>query len=281
MAIWRCFSPFPSDSLIGAVVGTVGGGGAILALPILVYVLDQGVSSASTASLIVVALGASVGAGSQARDGQLCWRVALTFSVPAALGAYLGTLAGGRGQPESAHPRVRSGDARGCGPHLPPRRQRGRSPPRRRATVRSRASLAPAVPGSSSGVMTGFFGVGGGFLIVPALTILLGLGDARAIATSLAIITLTGVAALISHLATGAQPNWPLTARPVRRRGGRGARLAVRSAGASLRRTLAQRVRRRRRDRRALPADRRPCSGRPAGWLSRSPPLRRGPPSTG
>ena len=49
----------PFGLAIGAVVGTVGGGGAILALPVLVYVLDQGVSSASTASLIVVALAAS------------------------------------------------------------------------------------------------------------------------------------------------------------------------------------------------------------------------------
>ena len=48
---------------IGLVVATVGGGGAILALPVLVYVLDQGVSPASTASLIVVAIGASFGAG--------------------------------------------------------------------------------------------------------------------------------------------------------------------------------------------------------------------------
>ncbi len=61
------------------------------------------------------------------------------------------------------------------------------------------------------GLMTGFFGVGGGFLIVPALTMLLGLVMRRAIATSLAIITLTGVAALVSHLVEGAQPDWPLT----------------------------------------------------------------------
>src|SRR5688572_9742874 len=83
----------PFGLAIGAVVGTVGGGGAILALPILVYVLDQGVGPASTASLIVVALAASVGAGAQARDGRLCWRVEIAFSVPAAIGAYLGTLA--------------------------------------------------------------------------------------------------------------------------------------------------------------------------------------------
>ena len=61
------------------------------------------------------------------------------------------------------------------------------------------------------GFMTGFFGVGGGFLIVPALTGLLGLPMRRAVATSLAIIAVTGAAALISHLAEGAAPDWPLT----------------------------------------------------------------------
>ena len=198
----------PFGLAIGLVVGTVGGGGAILALPVLVYVLGEGVSSASTASLIVVALGASVGAGAQARDGQLCRRVAVTFSVPAAGGAYLGTLAnsavGARTLILAFVPvmlvaaaltyrrgdRVDDGDARGCpSPSLP----------------RSTAA------GLSVGAMTGFFGVGGGFLIVPALTTLLGLPMRRAIATSLAIVTVTGVAALLSHLGEGAEPNWPLT----------------------------------------------------------------------
>ena len=91
----------PFGLLIGAVVGTVGGGGAILALPVLVYVLDQGVSPASTASLIVVALGASVAAGAQAVKGNVCWRVACVFSVPAAAGAYLGTVLGTSVDPQT------------------------------------------------------------------------------------------------------------------------------------------------------------------------------------
>ena len=189
----------PFGLAIGAVVGTVGGGGAILALPVLVYALDQGVSSATTASLIVVALAASVGAGSQARDGQVCWRVALIVLrssrrrrlcrhrgqrrgqraglilafVPVMLTAAVLTYRRGD-DPGSAEVSVRLPEAE----HRPSRR--------RRLVV---------------GWMTGFFGVGGGFLIVPALTILLGLGMRRAIATSLAIITLTGAVALISHLA--------------------------------------------------------------------------------
>lgn len=197
--------------LIGAMVGTIGGGGAILALPVLVYVLGQEVSSGSTASLIVVTLGASVGAAAHARHGKLCWRVALLFALPAAAGAYLGTVANASVSPRllilafvpvmlaaAALTYARGGadgtagtsEPNGCPePHLP----------------RSGGS------GLVVGAMTGFFGVGGGFLIVPVLTSLLGLSMRRAIATSLAIIGLTGLAALGIHLARGAEPDWPIT----------------------------------------------------------------------
>jgi len=200
----------PFGLAIGLVVGTVGGGGAILALPVLIYVLGEGVSPASTASLIVVALGASVGAGSQARDGQLCWKVALAFSLPAAAGAYLGTVASTEVSPRAlvlsfvpvmlvaasltywrgGDDSESDGEAGGCPDP---------------AFARAGGS------GVGVGALTGFFGVGGGFLIVPALTMLLGLPMRRAIATSLAIITITGLAALASHLIEGAEPNWGLT----------------------------------------------------------------------
>ena len=81
--------------LIGLVVGAVGGGGAILALPVLVYVLGQPAGPASTASLIVVAVAAAVGAGMRVGDRQVCWRIAAGFALPAALGALAGALANG------------------------------------------------------------------------------------------------------------------------------------------------------------------------------------------
>lgn len=204
------FLAVPFGLLIGLVVGTVGGGGAILALPILVYVLGEGVGAASTASLIVVALGASVGASTQALHGHLCWRIALTFSAPAVVGAYLGTVAGGSVSGRAlillfvpvmlaaAALTVARGDGHGDG-------ITGSSECPEPSVLRAGAA------GVVVGLMTGFFGVGGGFLIVPALTVLLGLAMHRAIATSLAIITVTGLAALASHLIEGAQPNWPLT----------------------------------------------------------------------
>ena len=66
--------------------------------------------------------------------------------------------------------------------------------------------------GLGVGMLTGFFGVGGGFMIVPVLALGLGLAFRRAVATSLVIITLTGVVALTTHLLTGARPHFAVTA---------------------------------------------------------------------
>jgi uncharacterized membrane protein YfcA len=198
----------PFGIAIGLVVGAVGGGGAILALPVLVYVLGEEVGPASTASLIVVAIAAGVGAGALALRGHVCWRVALTFTAPAAAGSLLGTLANtavgaevliltfvpvmlvASGATWQRAAQVSGDDAGRC-PEVPARRVVG--------------------VGLVIGALTGFFGVGGGFLIVPVLTLTLGFSFRRAVATSLVIITLTGLAALASHLALGASVDLGVT----------------------------------------------------------------------
>ena len=181
-------------------MGAVGGGGAILALPVLVYVLDQPVTPASTASLIVVALAAAVGAGSLARDGQVCWRMALAFAAPAAVASLPAALANEAVSGTvlilafvpimlvaagATWQRAGAGGAeeeRACPPFSPGR---------------------VVVAGAAVGVLTGFFGVGGGFVIVPVLTLWLAVSFRHAVATSLVIIALTGAAALGSHLVVG------------------------------------------------------------------------------
>jgi uncharacterized protein len=199
----------PFGIAIGLIVGAVGAGGAILALPVLVYVLGEPVDPASTASLVVVALAAAVGAGSLARHGHVCWRLALAFSAPAALGSLAGTIAA---QHVSATALIlafvpvmlvaagatwqRAGATRDD--------REGACPPTALAKV--------LVAGFGVGALTGFFGVGGGFVIVPVLTLWIGLGFRRAVATSLVIITITGVAALASHVAAGAVMDVPVTA---------------------------------------------------------------------
>ena len=191
----------PFGLAIGLVVGTVGGGGAILALPVLVYVLGEPPGPASTASLVVVAIAAAVGAGRPAIDGRVCWRVACLFAGPAAVGALAGAVlnerADGRVLIVAFIPVMLAAAAatwRRAG------QDHGGEKDGTCAHVTTR-QIAPA--GLAVGVLTGFFGVGGGFVIVPLLTVWLGLPFRRAVATSLVIISLTGLAALTSHLVAG------------------------------------------------------------------------------
>ncbi len=199
----------PFGLVIGLVVGAVGGGGAILALPVLVYVLGEGVGPASTASLIVIAVAAAVGAGALALNGQVCWRLALTFSMPAAAGSLLGAIANAAVSSSllilafvpvmliAAGATWQRSGSDGAD-------ENGGCPPARPGVI--------LVAGLTVGALTGFFGVGGGFMIVPVLTLLLEVPFRRAVATSLVIITLTGAAALASHLIAGAAPDLPITA---------------------------------------------------------------------
>jgi len=198
----------PFGLAIGLIVGGVGGGGAILALPVLVYVLGEGVGPASTASLIVVAVAAAVGAGAMAFRGHVCWRLALTFSAPAAASSLVGAIAG-----TAVSPRVLI-------LAFIPLMLVAAAGTWRRAAGADADEVADCPPlswprilaaGSGLGLLTGFFGVGGGFLIVPVLTLWLDLSFRHAVATSLVILTLTGVAALASHLVTGSGINVPVT----------------------------------------------------------------------
>ena len=199
----------PLGLVIGLVVGAVGGGGAILALPVLVYVLGEEVGAASTGSLVVVAIAAGIGGGALALRGHVCWRVALTFSAPAAAGALVGTLANTAVSPQLL-----------ILAFVPVMLIAAAATWHRAAQVGSDdAGLCPEVPfrrtagaGVGVGALTGFFGVGGGFLIVPLLTLWLAFSFRRAVATSLVIITLTGLAALASHVAVGAVIDVPVTA---------------------------------------------------------------------
>ena len=196
----------PFGLLIGLVVGALGGGGAILALPLLVYVLDEGVGPATTASLVVVGLAAAIGAGARAGDRQVCWRVALSFAGPAAVGALLGTLGN-----HAVDPRVLILFSCRC---CWSRRRRHGSPPGTddRTECPPTAVGRTVAAGLGVGRLTGFFGVGGGFLIVPVLTLWLGVGFRRAVGTSLLVITITAAAAVASHLLAGAQIDVPVTA---------------------------------------------------------------------
>jgi uncharacterized membrane protein YfcA len=191
----------PLGLAIGLVIGAVGGGGAILALPVLVYGLGESVGAASTASLVVVALAAAAGGATSVRQGQVCWRVALGLAGPAAVGALIGAVAN------------RAADGRLLLLAFVPVMlaaawatwRRTRAPGAVAARGCPTAPLARvALAGLGVGLLTGFFGVGGGFIVVPVLTLWLGMDLRRAIASSLVVVALTAAAAFGSHLLAGA-----------------------------------------------------------------------------
>ena len=206
----------PFGLAIGLAVGTLGGGGSVLAVPVLVYVLDQSVPEATTASLVVVAAGAVAGGLRHARAGRVCWHHAGTFTAAAVPGIVLGTVAGEAvggtvllagfavvmlaaaqatwrkaqedPEPEPDGPWERTG---ACPPLRLPR---------------------DLVAGAAVGFLTGFFGVGGGFLIVPTLAIALAFTLRTAVGTSLAIITATSLLGLVAHLVAGRSVDAGVTA---------------------------------------------------------------------
>lgn len=203
----------PFGGAIGVSLGLLGGGGSVLAVPILVYILGQSVHQATTASLIVVTVGAVAGGVGHARAGRVCWRHAGAFTAAAVPGVISGTALGNAVSGRTligafalimlaaAFAIWRKG---GSATSAAERDQRLSCPP-----LRLRHDLAA---GLLIGGMTGFFGVGGGFLIVPALAILLGLQMRLAVGTSLAIITSTSILGLVAHLIAGRGLDLPLTA---------------------------------------------------------------------
>lgn len=184
---------------IGLAIGTVGGGGAVLAVPVLVYVAGLGAHEATTASLAVVAAGAVTGALGQSRRGAVCWKTAAWFASAAVIGSVAGTAlnqAVGGAVLLYVFSAVMLLAARATW-------QRAGEP----AAAEGGCPEAPlniVVPaGAAVGVLTGLVGVGGGFVIVPALAIGLHLGLREAMGTSMVIVFVVSIAGLISHLGAG------------------------------------------------------------------------------
>ena len=190
----------PFGAAIGLSLGLVGGGGSILAVPVLVYVLGEQVKQATTESLLIVGATALVAGLAQAREGRVRWRVAAGFGAGGAAGALGGTALNAVASPRSilfAFALVMLAAAAGM------LRRTGRDDTAKLA-ARGRGLWLRIIPaGVGVGFLTGFFGVGGGFVIVPALVLLLGLPMAVAVGTSLIVIALTSASALAAHLAAG------------------------------------------------------------------------------
>jgi uncharacterized membrane protein YfcA len=199
-------------AVIGGVLGLLGGGGSILAVPALVYGLGLALQQAIPVSLIVVGIAALVGAVPKLRARQIEWRLSGVFSAAGIPATFVGGAVG-RLLPEAilmigfAVMMVIAGIRMLADPGTG-----GTACRTGRSGINWRRCAAFSIPtGFAVGFLTGLFGIGGGFLIVPALVVLLGVDMPIAVGTSLIIIVVNSAAGLISHLGT-APIDWAVTA---------------------------------------------------------------------
>lgn len=193
-----------SGGIVGLVLGLVGGGDSILAVPLLVYVV--GVTSTHVAigtSAVAVSASALGNILPHWRAGNVKWRCALVFSAAGVLGAFAG----------SAVAKALDGQKLlalfgltmiGVGAMMLRKRSTG-SNPDIRLSLETARELAPFLIGIgfAVGLFSGFFGIGGGFLIVPGLILATGMPLPTAIGTSLVAITAFGAATAVSYAFSG------------------------------------------------------------------------------
>lgn len=309
MSVLVALTVLPCGLLIGLLLGALGGGGSVLAVPALVYLLGQSPHEATAGALVVVTVGAVTGLLCHGRAGRVRWAAGAAFGALGTAGSYLGSrwsaaldptvlmaaFAGlllvvaamlvtrGRRErraaegvrplrdpsegsplreaaeavplrkpaetvslpelgetapvPGSADPLSSQEPAEKPASQEPAERPSSQDPaeapsPQDPAeTVPLRDTAGPASSGdwggaarrmplrparfvvtaSAVGLLTGFFGVGGGFVVVPALTLVLGLEMPVAIGTSLLVILINSLTALGTRAGTGAL-DWPLLA---------------------------------------------------------------------
>jgi len=202
-------------AFVGLSLGLTGGGGAIFAVPILVYGLGVPPREAVGISLLTVGTTAFVGFVQRARRGMVEFPTGLLFALAGMIGAPIGsglanyipesillTIFAGlmvliavrmwlKANEKSASLPIIMDD--NVGPTC-------RRDPEGRLRLTSQCALLLSVVGLSTGVLTGLFGVGGGFIIVPALVSFACMGMQRAIGTSLLIITLVSISGTTSHV---------------------------------------------------------------------------------
>ena len=179
---------------IGLVLGLLGSGGSILTVPVLVYLAGQPEKVAIASSLAIVGAIAAVGAIPYARKRLVHWRSVVYFGVPAIAGTY-GGAALSAFVPGAVQLALFAVVMIGAAVLM----FRGRKGMETTERIRQPAALV-ALEGGIVGVLTGLVGVGGGFLIVPALVLLGGLPMREAVGTSLLIIGAKSAAGFAKYL---------------------------------------------------------------------------------
>jgi uncharacterized protein len=193
---------FLSGGLVGLLLGATGGGGSLVAIPLLVYVVGIPVQNATAMSLVVVGYSSLFGAWKESRKQRVHGVSAILFSPTGMIGAWVGAQ-GHQLVPETLilflfghlllvisvwtfwknYEGEQNDFPVGCA-----------------GKFSGPCAVKALAFGWGVGLVTGFFGVGGGFLIVPALMFLMGFPIRLAIGTSLLIIALISIGGVVGHL---------------------------------------------------------------------------------
>lgn len=236
------WSALPLGLVIGLVMGVLGAGGSILSVPALVYLLGQDPTTATTTSLVIVGLASAAGVVAHGRAGRVRWKDGIVFGVLGVVGSWVGShlavglnpqvlllgfavlllgaawamLARASGSVESLTPGEVVEPSEVAAPHeeaapddVTPRVVAAAAGVGAiRLLLASAARLA--LGASGVGLLTGLFGVGGGFVVVPMLVLLLDVPMSIAVGTSLVVITINSATALLGRLAVSPALDWGL-----------------------------------------------------------------------
>ena len=216
----------PIGLLIGLTMGALGGGGSILTVPVLVYLLGQDTHAATTGSLLIVGITALAGMAAHHLAGRVRVAQGVVFGLLGIGGSYVGSLLSVRVAPAvllasfsllmlavAAMMFARSRRSRDGLPGPD-----GGSDQHQVPIITFRPSFSCAwsralkvlITASAVGLLTGFFGVGGGFAVVPALVLVLGFTMPVAVGTSLLVIAINSASALVSRAGQGVHLDWTL-----------------------------------------------------------------------
>ena len=241
---------------VGVVVGTLGAGGGILSVPVLVYLLGQSPHEAASGSLVIVLVTALVSLPSRARHHQVRWRDGALFGLLSSAGAWAGSwlnsLVDGQvlmllfsvlllvvaalmarralaerrteapavesepatpeepSSPSAADLVDEAEDAAEVLMDIPWEAQAGATAGTTTSVPgpRGRRLLLVALVASATGLLTGFFGVGGGFVVVPVLLLVLRCGTREAAGTSLLVMVVAALVSLAQRASDGLELDW-------------------------------------------------------------------------
>jgi uncharacterized membrane protein YfcA len=240
-----------AGAVVGLALGALGGGGSVLAVPALIYLLGFTPAAATTAGLIIVTATSLTALYAHARDGNVRWRAGALFAAAGLLpAAAAGAAASRLPQPvlTAAFAVVAALAAVGMlrpSPSPSPSPSASPSPNRTATTGPAAGGAGPARAvgaGAGLGALTGLLGVGGGFLAVPALVTVLVFEMQAAVGTSLLVISANSLASLATRGATTAGVDWavlgPFTGAAILGAWD-GKRLAAKVTGTLLRRIFA------------------------------------------